>query len=164
MMLTLPLEPTDDLAYPAFKDPASCSEWMAQLQLTNLQPAHSQLLVQLNEFNRSPMRGLDRMNTLELLRETVSYVQDNYAKKLIAKPLPLNENEMTVFVGIAQLWQALGLGYQRCLQACMAGDKQLARQGALLCQRCLLYSGLRSFSTSPRGTNSTPKQGIHSIS
>src|SRR3989338_8669978 len=52
---------------------------------------------------------------------------------------------MTVFVAIVQLWQALVLGYQRCLQAYMAGDKQLTTQGALLCQRCLLYSGLAIF-------------------
>jgi hypothetical protein len=45
--------------------------------------AHSQLLAQINEFNRYPMRGLDRMNTLELLRETVGYVQDNYAKNYL---------------------------------------------------------------------------------
>ena len=36
-------------------------------------------------------------------------------------------------------------GYQRCLQAYMAGDTQLAAYGALLCQRCLLYSGLQIF-------------------
>jgi hypothetical protein len=47
-----------------------------------------------------------------------------------------------VFVAIVQLWQAMVLGYQRCLQAYIAGDKQLAKHGALLCQRCLLYSGL----------------------
>src|SRR3990167_4438441 len=110
-MLTLPLEPTDDRANPHFKDAESCAQWLGQLQLTNLQLAHSLLLTQINELNRYPMRGLERLNTLELLRETVSYVQDDYAKKLTAKPLPLNENEMTVFVGIAQLWQALVLGY-----------------------------------------------------
>lgn len=144
-MLTLPLEPTDDRADPIFKDAASCTQWLAQLQLTNLQLAHSQLLTQINELNRFPMRGLERLNTLERLRETVGYVQDDYAKKLISKPLPLNESELMVFVAIVQLWQALVLGYQRCLQAYIAGDKQLAKHGALLCQRCLLYSGLEIF-------------------
>lgn len=156
-MLTLPLEPTDDLADPAFKDPASCSKWLAQLQLTNLQPAHSQLFIQLNEFNRYPMRGLDRLNTLEQLRETVGYVQDNYAKKLIGKPLPLNENEMAVFVAIVQLWQALALGYQRCLQAYIAGDQLLVNQGALLCHRCLQYSGLAIFEHLRCGYEFDPK-------
>ncbi|MFZ5524884.1 MAG: hypothetical protein ACOY9D_12495 [Pseudomonadota bacterium] len=156
-MLTLPIEPTDDLADPAFKDPGSCSEWLAQLQLTNLQPAHSKLLFQIREFNRYPMRSPDRLGTLELLRETVGYVQDNYARKLIAKPLPLNESEMTVFVGIVQLWQALVLGYQRCLQAYIAGDRLLADQGALLCQRCLQYSGLAIFEHLRCGYEFDPK-------
>lgn len=144
-MLTLPLEPTDDRANPLFKDAAGCAQWLGQLQLTNLQLAHSLLFTQISEFNRYPMRGLERLNTLELLRETVGYVQSDYAKKLIAKPLPLNESELMVFIAIVQLWQAMVLGYQRCLQAYIAGDKQLAKHGALLCQRCLLYSGLEIF-------------------
>ncbi|HEU0234462.1 MAG TPA: hypothetical protein VFQ94_04980 [Gallionella sp.] len=144
-MLTLPLEPTDDRANPLFKDAASCAKWLGQLQLTNLQLAHSLLFTQINELNRYPMRGMERLNTLELLRETVGYVQDDYAKKLIAKPLPLNESELMVFIAIVQLWQAMVLGYQRCLQDYIAGDKQLAKHGALLCQRCLLYSGLEIF-------------------
>ncbi|HEX5364528.1 MAG TPA: hypothetical protein VFW59_09685 [Gallionella sp.] len=144
-MLTLPLDPTDDRADPIFKDASACAKWLGQLQLTNLQLAHSLLYSQLNELNRYPMRGMERLNTLELLRETIGYVQDDYAKKLIAKPLPLNESELMVFVSIVQLWQAMVLGYQRCLQDYMAGDKQLAKHGALLCQRCLLYSGLEIF-------------------
>ena len=141
-MLTLPLEPTDDRANPFFKDAESCAQWLKQLQLTDLQLAHSLLLTQINEFTRFAMRGLERLHTLELLRDTVHYVQNDYAKKLIAKPLPLNESELVIFFAIVQLWQAMALGYQRCLQACMAGDKQLGKQGAFLCQRCLLYSGL----------------------
>ncbi|MBI5438862.1 MAG: hypothetical protein HY936_07955 [Nitrosomonadales bacterium] len=144
-MLTLPLEPTDDRANPHFKDAESCSRWLGQLQLTNLQLAHSLLLTQIGELNRYPMRGLERLGTLELLRETVGYVQDDYAKKLSGKPLPLNESELMVFVAIAQLWQAMISGYRRCLQAFIAGDKQLEQHGALLCQRCLLYSGLEIF-------------------
>lgn len=156
-MLTLPLEPTDDRANPLFKDAAGCAQWLSQLQLTNLQLAHSLLLIQINELNRYPMRGLERLNTLELLRETVGYVQDDYSKKLIAKPLPLNESELMVFVAIVQLWQAMVLGYQRCLQAYIAGDKLLAKHGALLCQRCLLYSGLEIFEHLRTGYEFEPK-------
>ena len=141
-MLTLPLEPTDDLADPLFKDADSCAQWLKQLQLTNLQLAHSLLLTQINEFTRFAMRGLERLHTLELLRDTVHYVQNDYAKKLIAKPLPLNESELVIFFAIVQLWQAMALGYQRCLQTHLARDKQLDQQDAFLCQRCLMYCGL----------------------
>lgn len=144
-MLTLPLDPTDDRANPAFKDATGCAQWLGQLQLTNLRMAHGVLRTQLDEFNRYPMQGLERLHTMELLRETVSSIQADYAKKLIAKKLPLNEDEFTVFVSIVGLWQDMVTGYQRCLQAYMAGDKQLASYGALLCQRCLLYSGSQIF-------------------
>lgn len=144
-MLILPLEPTDDRANPIFKDTVSCELWLRQLQLTNLQLAHSQLLYQIGELNRYPMHGLERLNTLELLRETVGFVQEDYAKKLIGKPLPLSEDEMIIFLSIAQLWQAMMTGYQRCLQFYTFGEKTLAGQGALLCQRCLCYGGLEIF-------------------
>lgn len=144
-MLTLPLEPTDDRANPLFKDASSCAKWLAQLQLTNMQLAHSQLLTQVNELNRYPMRGLERLNTLEHLRETIGYVQDHYSGKLASKPLPLNESELMVLFAVVQLWHALVSGYQRCLQDYMADDRKLAKHAALLCQRCLLYSGLEIF-------------------
>ncbi len=142
MPLTLLLEPTDDLADPLFRDALSCAEWLKKLQLTNLHLAHSLLLTQINELNRFPMRGLERLNTLEVLRDTVHYVQNDYAKKIISKPLPLHESELITFLSMVQLWQAMTHGYQRCLQAYIALDKQLAKHGALLCQRSLMYSGL----------------------
>lgn len=144
-MLTLPLEPTDDRANPAFKDSAGCTQWLGQLQLTNLHLAHGTLRTQLAELNRYPMRGLERLHVLELLRETVVSVQGDYAKKLIAKKLPLTEDEFSLFVAIIGLWQGMVTGYQRCLQDYMAGDAPLASHGALLCQRCLMYSGLQIF-------------------
>jgi len=144
-MLTLPLESTDSSANPVFRNADECARWLGQLQLTNLQLAHSQLYTQISELNRYAMPSQERLNSLELLRETVSYVQDDYAKKLIAKPLPLNEAELMVFVAIVQLWKALLVGYQHCLRAFIDGDPQLAGQGALLCQRCLHYSGLEIF-------------------
>lgn len=142
-MLTLPLDPTDDHANPAFKDASACADWLGQLQLTNLHQAHATLRMQLDELNRYPMRGLERLHTLELLRETVESIQTDYAKKLVAKKLPLNNDELTIFIAIIKLWQNMVVGYQRCLQSWVAGDAQLAAYGALLCQRCLLYSGLQ---------------------
>lgn len=142
-MLDLPLEPTDDLAKPSFKDKASCAAWLQQLQLTNLHQAHGVLRAQLDELNRFPMRGLERMHTLELLCETIVLVQGDYAKKLFGKKLPFNDDEFVIFVSIIGMWQSVITGYQRCLQAMIAGDKQLAGHAALLTQRCLRYCGLQ---------------------
>lgn len=144
-MLTLPLEPMDDRANPAFKNVAECTKWLNQLQLTNLKLAHSQLLIQINELNLFPMRAVERLAILELLRETVAHVQADYAKKLIARPLLLSETEYMVFISIVHLWQAMLAGYQRCLQDYISGDRHIKQQGGLLCHRCLLYSGLEIF-------------------
>ncbi len=140
-MLTLPLEPTDDRADPAFRDAAGCSAWLNQLQLTNLQLAHERLLTQMNELNRLAMSSTERLRILELLRETASYVQEDMLRKIAAKPLPLNEHERAIFNAIEQLWQAMITGYQRGLQACLLGEKSMLRHAAMLCQRCLHYSG-----------------------
>ena len=144
-MLELNLEPDNPLARPAFKDKASCGTWLHQLQLTNLHQAHQVLCLQLAEFNRFPMRGLDRLQILELLRETVVAVQADYAKKLISKKLPFSDDELVIFVAIIGLWKGLVTGYQRCLQSYFDGEAQLADFIALLTQRCLRYSGLQIF-------------------
>ena len=156
-MLTLPLEPTDDRANPVFKDAAGCTAWLAQFQLTNLQRAHAQLLGQLNEFNRYPLQGLARFHTLEALRETIDHLQEEMAKKLIAKALPLSGDELMIFITIAQMWQAMVTGYQRCLQAYVAGDKKLVNLGAILCERCLQYSGSSIFEYLRNGYECNPK-------
>lgn len=144
-MLTLPLEPTDDRANPAFKNKAELERWLAQLQFTNLHAVHQLLRKQLDEFNRLPMRAHDRLICLELLRETVAGVQADYSKKLVAKKLPLSEDEFAIFLSIIELWQGMLTGYRRCLQAFIDDDKQLAKLGALLCHRCLLYGSLHIF-------------------
>jgi len=144
-MQPLSLDPTDDHAKPVFKDATTCAKWLGQLQLTNLHHAHGVLRMQLDEFNRYPIRGIERLHTLEQLREAVTSIQDDYAKKLVAKKLPLSHDEFTIFAAIVGMWQGMVTGYQRCLQNCMAGDAQLAVYGALICQRCLLYIGLQIF-------------------
>jgi hypothetical protein len=139
----LPLEPTDDLANPLFKDAASCAKWLSQLQLTNLNLAQGTLRAQLDELNRYPMRGKVRLQILETMRETVSTVQADYAKKLFGKKLPLIDEEFTSLIKICSLWQSMLNGYLRCVQSREAGDSSLASDAALLSHRCLLYSGLQ---------------------
>lgn len=137
------LEPTDALANPAFKDVAACLRWLGQLQLTNLNLAQGTLRKQLDELNRCPLRGNDRLQILETLRETVTLVQTDIAKKLFGKKLPLSDDELTLLIGLTSLWQSLLNGYLRCLQTAEAGESQLAREQPLLCQRSMLYCSLQ---------------------
>ena len=139
----LPVEPTDDLANPAFKDATSCRKWLSQLQLTNLNLAHATLRTQLDELNRHPMRGKDRLQTLEALRETVANVQADYAKKLFGKKLPLADEEFTLLIALSNLWGGMLNGYLRCLQSVDVGDSSIASEAALVSHHCLAYGGLQ---------------------
>lgn len=164
-MLKLTPSPTDSGATPHFRDAESCAQWLNQLQLTNLQLAHSQLLTQISEFNRLPLDGLERLNTLELLRDTVHYVQRDFARRLISRPLPLSDSELITLLSIVKLWQAMALGYQHCLQERITGEKRLGKRGAMLCQRCLLYSGLAILEHLRTGYEFDPAlwQHLHSL-
>ncbi len=144
-MLILSLEPTDKDANPAFKNVSTCKKWLKQLQYTNLSATQALLREQLAEFDRYPMRGLERLEVLELLRETVHGLQSDCGQRIAGKPLPLSDVEMTTLVSITGLWQSMAVGYYRCLTAFDEGDKQLKPYGALLCHRCLMYSGKQIF-------------------
>ncbi len=144
-MLDIKLEPTDPRARPAFIDKPGCEVWLQQLQLTNLHQAHGILRSQVDELNLYLMSGLERFNTLELLCETLILVQADYAKKLISKKLPFSDDAMATFTAIIALWRGILKGYQRCLVACLDGDKQLEKLVALLTQRCMRYIGLQIF-------------------
>jgi hypothetical protein len=139
----LALDPTDDLARPAFKDAASCTAWLGQLQLTNLNLAQAALRRQLDELNRCALKGSDRLQVLEVLRETITLVQTDTGRKLVGKKLPLSDDEFILLLTISSLWQSFLNGYLRCLQGAESGDKTLAGSLALLCQRCMHYSGLQ---------------------
>ncbi len=144
-MLILSLEPTDEDARPAFKNVSTCKKWLQQLPFTNLSATQALLREQLAEFDRYPVRGLERLQVLEFLRETVRELQEDGAKRIAGSPLPLADIEMATLRSITGLWQSMVVGYYRCLTAFDEGDKQLKSHGALLCHRCLTYSGKQIF-------------------
>ena len=164
-MLDITLDPTDPRARPAFIDKPSCEVWLQQLQLTNLHQAHGLLRSQLDELNRYPMSGLARFSTLEFLCESLVLVQNDYAKKLISKKLPFSDDSMAIFVGIIAMWRGILKGYQRCLAACLDGDKQLEKSAALLTQRCMRYIGIQIFEHQRNGYEFDAKlwQQLHSL-
>ena len=103
----------------------------------------STLTKKLWELNRADLSPIDRLKITEQLRDTVSIVQGGYARKIIGKPLPLDEIESRVLEEILSLWAAMAASYGHCLKAGMEGEPGVARHLALICQRCLRYTGLQ---------------------
>lgn len=140
-MLPMQLPPTDTQNRPVFVDVPACERWLSQLQLTNIQSAHQAISGEIEKLNRFALSAEERLAVMEALRETVAFVQAEYAKRLSGKPLPLNSAETAAVNGIISLWQAMITGYQHCLQACLAGNSGLTEKKALICQRCTSFTG-----------------------
>jgi hypothetical protein len=124
-------------AKPEFTDAASCAEWLQSLPLINVGPSHGRLLGELEELNCFNAPPAERLRVLELLREPVLFVQTEHAKKFTSRPVPLAKNEREIFNNVMALWDALGYGYQHCMQALESGAAGLGSQKALVCQRAL---------------------------
>ena len=135
------LPATGSGATPQFTDAAGCSKWLQTLPLINVGTSHGQLLAQLEALNGHAMPHAERFKVLELLREPVMFVQKEQSKKFANRPAPLSRPERETYADANAMWDALSLGYQRCLQAADEGAKDLASLLAQMCQRVLWCTG-----------------------
>jgi len=132
-------------AAPEFIDAASAKAWLENVPLANVAAAQLQLLAQMQEFNRYPIRAVSRLATLEAMREAVQFVEIEQARRFTNRALPMSEAESTVFDDTLALWEAMHLGYLHCLQAVTADESGMRAQAGLVCQRVLAYTGLKMF-------------------
>src|SRR5919198_5625422 len=132
-------------ASPEFTDAASCRAWLEHVPLANVAAAQAQLSRELREFNRLPIGATQRLGVMEALREAVSFVQIEQARRFSNRALPMSDAESAVFTATIALWDEMRAGYQRCLDAALNRDAGMRAQAALICQRLLSYVGLRMF-------------------
>jgi hypothetical protein len=132
-------------AAPQFVDAASCKAWIDHVPLANVAAAQQDLLAELETFNGFPTSAANRLGVLETLREPVSFVQVEQAKRFMNRALPMTEAETAAYEDTIELWQQMRLGYLRCLEAALGGDSGMRAQAALLTQRLGAYSGLKMF-------------------
>jgi len=132
-------------AAPQFVDAPACKRWLQSVPLANVAVAQQDLLSELEVFNSFPTSAANRLGVLETLREPVSFVQIEQAKRFTNRALPMAEAEAAAFQDTIELWEQMRTGYLRCLQAAVGGDAAMRSQAALLAQRLGAYSGLKMF-------------------
>lgn len=130
-------------AHPEFADAKSCEEWLHNVPLINVSPAHSRLLGQLEELNCCDIAPAERLRILEALIEPVAFVQAEQAKKFAYRALLLAKQERDILHQVMALWDALAHGYQRGIMAFAAGAPGLGGQEPLLYQRALWCAAQR---------------------
>src|SRR5260221_2278829 len=109
-------------ASPEFTDAATCKAWLEHVPLANVAAAQSELLEQLEEFNRFPAAASPRLGVLEALREAVNFVQIEQAKRFANRALPMTEHESAAFDTTIGLWDHMIAGYQRCVDGAIYLD------------------------------------------
>ena len=110
-------------ASPEFMDAATAKAWLENVPLANVAAAQQLLLAQMQEFNRYAANAVSRLATLEALREAVQFVQIEQARRFTNRALPMAEAESAVFDDTLALWREMYLGYLRCLEAAVAGER-----------------------------------------
>jgi cyclic-di-GMP-binding protein len=132
-------------AAPQFVDAESCKTWLASVPLANTAAAQQDMVAELEMFNGFPTAAANRLAVLETMREPVSFVQIEQAKRFMNRALPMAPAEAAAFEDTAELWEQMRIGYLRCLEAAVAGDSSMRAQAGLLAQRLGAYSGLKMF-------------------
>lgn len=130
---------------PKFLDSQSCKDWLRSIPLTNIQLAHMEIVTQLTLFNRKggDVPPLQRLKTMELLREPVAFLQEELAKKYQLRPVPFDSADQAAWDSAVELWQSMEMGYRLCLDGCSSGNKEIIDHIALITHRCLRYASLR---------------------
>lgn len=122
------------------RDGRSCRKAIANLPLTNVLQAQVSLAALLAKMAQSPPPAGDYLDVLELARSPLAFLQEQTRLHYATKALPPTEEESRCFKRVVGLWQNMASAYARVAQ--VGGSEPAIRDRlALICQRCLYYSG-----------------------
>ncbi|HTY03761.1 MAG TPA: hypothetical protein VMC81_08535 [Rhodocyclaceae bacterium] len=113
---------------------------IAELPLTNVTLAYDALERLLQSIRQAPPDAIEYLGLLEAARDPLAFLQDTIAARYAAKPLPASDTEAVAFGRAVTLWRLMADSYARVAQI-GAGRADVQRQLALICQRCIHYSG-----------------------
>jgi hypothetical protein len=128
----VPVTPTREGA--TFTDARSCREWLGTLPLTNIPSAQFQVLTGLRALSANEgFDPMERLKSLELVREKVAFLQGEQRARYFGKTMPLTLADADAWRIGRDLIDELETGYRRCLEA--PGAAALASHRALIAQR-----------------------------
>jgi cyclic-di-GMP-binding protein len=125
----------------AFADARGCKEWLGALPLTNIPQALSMVLEQLQGLNASAFGPLERLKSLELMRDKISFLQGEQRSRYFGKTIPLSPNDSNAWTTGRTLLEEMEAGYRRCLADARASGGEAAQHEALIAQRLMRYIG-----------------------
>lgn len=142
MPIDLGLPALDPSPILEFADARGFKDWLKLVPMINVRQAHGEILETLERLNRSPVLPIERLKMLELLREPVSLLQEESAKRYIGRAFPLPPAETEIWQADVRLWQAMSIGYRHAWQAARQNEPGIAEHQGLCGQRALRYAAL----------------------
>ena len=133
----------ESTANPPVPESAETSRYrhaLASLPVTNVPLACDTIERLLRSMQQTPPSATEYLALLEAAREPLAFLLDTLASRYAAKPLPAADAEVAAFHRTVTLWRTMADSYARVAQL-GAGNAQIQAQLALICQRCIHYTG-----------------------
>ncbi len=131
-----------------FSDARTCKEWLKSIPMTNIAQALQGILDSLRMMNRSnDFIPLERLTSMELLRETVAYLLGEQRARFVGKTIPLVASEYTAWNVSRSLVAEMEEGYRRCWVDVCNSNEHMGTHAALIIQRTIRYLGLQMLLT-----------------
>lgn len=123
-----------------FRDEQQCLALIDSLPLTKLDHVHGTLTTLVRGMHATPPAPRAYLDVLELARPSLDFVQGELASRYAQTALPPGSPDELTLRRIVTLWQAMARAYAQVAQ--LGGeDTQVQSRLALICQRCVHYSG-----------------------
>ena len=123
-----------------YADPKQCLDLLQSVPLTNLDLARDVLVRVIRGMLATPPAPLAHLEVLEQARPSVSFVTGELARRYAFQPLPPALQEQDLLLQVVSLLQAMAHSYSEV--ANRGGDlATIQSRLALICQRCIHYSG-----------------------
>jgi hypothetical protein len=120
-----------------FADAAGCKQWLEALPLTNVRAAQQTLTQQVELLRQAALPAAEMLRVLESMRDAITFVQSELARKITGRQLPLDANETAIWAQVQTLWLELADAYVMCRDAHAKGDLRLVNSGALILMRAM---------------------------
>jgi cyclic-di-GMP-binding protein len=120
-----------------FSDADTASKWAKTLSFMPVGQANETMVGQLRALAAAEFPARERAKIAEILRDQVSHLHTELARRFAGKPQPEGERETEAINQSIALWQALWEQYSTCLKPLIEGDAELQGVKAKILQRGL---------------------------
>lgn len=122
-------------------DVAGTHAFLGQLGSATPAQRQAQLLTQLRLLADARIAGADRLQILEILRDSALEAQNARSRDYWGKPVPFDSDTREIFERCIALWQLLADAYESLIADMAEDAPDLAEHAEIICYRALRFTG-----------------------